>query len=156
VSNQIFDLITVVVNILTFVAIGLAGWQLLFHSRQMHRDFEMLYVQRYWAIMDKRRSEWRNNPLGHAQLHAEDEVLIRDYLQLCEDEIDLRSLGRVTDNTWSFWAAAITGQTSTAPYSQFLSGDPQSAELYPSLTRFKESSQDPLTKSKSWRMFHGL
>lgn len=143
-------------NFLTFVAIGLAGWQLLFHSRQMHRDFEMLYVQRYWAIMDKRRPEWRNNPIGHTTLHPEDEVLIRDYLQLCEDEVDLRSLGRVTDSTWGFWATAISSQTASAPYEKFLTCDPESTLLYPSLTRFKHTGEDPLKRGKSWRMFHGL
>ncbi|WP_425843683.1 hypothetical protein [Agrococcus sp. TSP3-2-1] len=36
-----------VLQCVTLVAVLLAAWQVLFHSRQMHRDFEAVYVQRY-------------------------------------------------------------------------------------------------------------
>ena len=78
----------------------------------MHRDLEMLYVQRYWALMDARSVHWvlDRNPT------PEDRVVVRGYLQLCEDEIDLRRLGRVTDNTRGFWDESMLSQLHDPPY----------------------------------------
>lgn len=51
---SITETVGVIVQIVTCLAILFAAWQLMFHARQMHRDFEMLYVQRYWELMDRR------------------------------------------------------------------------------------------------------
>ncbi len=52
------SVINSVVQALTLLAIATGAWQLLAHSRQMHRDFESMYVQRYWTSMDRRSSSW--------------------------------------------------------------------------------------------------
>jgi hypothetical protein len=103
---------SIAIQTVTLVAIILAAWQLLFHSKQMHRDFEVLYVQRYWDLMDKRSFSFSIDQVPSDG----DRVVIRGYLQLCEDEIDLRRLGRVSDNTWGFWGGAILSQVSANGY----------------------------------------
>jgi hypothetical protein len=157
--------VSLAVQILTAFAIVMAAWQLLFHSRQMHRDFEMLYVERYWRIMDNRSTEWRNG----GDLQPSDRGVVQDYLQLCEDEIDLRKLGRVTDNTWGFWANAIVAQTKSGPYAHELATSDLS--LYPHLRELvtnrnslaTSATQKTITKAtdpleKNWvrRKAHGL
>ena len=100
------DVVSVVVQFLTFVGIALAALQLFFQGRQIHRDFDALYVRRYWELMDMRSKQW----VLKGKLKPGNEKVVRGYLQLCEDEIDLRRLGRVTDSTWHFWDLAIREQ----------------------------------------------
>jgi hypothetical protein len=88
------------VDAITALAIVFAAWQLLSHSRQMHRELEGLYVQRYWELMDQRSESF----IVEGDPRPRDRRVIHAYLQLCEDEIDLRRLGRLTDNTWKFCA----------------------------------------------------
>ena len=156
-TPSLFDVTSVVIQGITALAFVLAAWQLLFHGRQMHRDFEMLYVERYWKIMDERSPEWRNN----GELQPRDHSLVQDYLQLCEDEIDLRKLGRVTDSTWEFWARAIVGQTSEWPYAGEL--EDSAPHRYPRLRTLLDSNKgdrskamDPLGHRWLWRKSHGL
>lgn len=146
------DVLATVVQLLTASAIVFAAWQLLFHSRQMHRDFEMLYVQRYWELMDGRSDSF----LLNSEPNEQDHRVIRGYLQLCEDEIDLRRLGRVTDNTWSFWASSIVQQCSAPGYREELSVVP--ATMYPGVREQLEALTplDPLLHGWLWRKFHGL
>ena len=113
------DIFSGIVQTLTALAIVFAAWQLLFHSKQMHRDFELLYVQRYWQLMDRRSPAFA---LERDPTDA-DRLAIRAYLQLCEDEVDLRRLGRVTDNTWGFWSRSIISQAGEAAYSSELKLD---------------------------------
>lgn len=146
------DTFSVIVQTLTALAIVFAAWQLLFHSRQMHRDFELLYVQRYWELMDRRSAAFA---LEH-EATAEDRLVIRAYLQLCEDETDLRGLGRVTDNTWRFWARSIVDQCAAPAYARELEQLDQGT--YPILRRLVSSraAYDPLAHRWFWRKVHGL
>ncbi|MBX3103792.1 MAG: hypothetical protein KF867_02350 [Cryobacterium sp.] len=146
------DIASLIVSILTCFTIGLAAIQLIFHSRQMHREFETLYVERYWVLMDKRSQAFTvgQNPT------ESDKTVIRGYLQLCEDEVDLRRLGRVTDGTWRFWSGAMIAQCGEPAYSAALEQLGQS--MYPGLRQliFSGGTADPLEKSWFWRMRHGL
>lgn len=45
---------SVILQAITVFAVAFAAFQLMFHSRQMHRDLEMAYVERYWSLMDER------------------------------------------------------------------------------------------------------
>ena len=149
-SWQWTDWATFIVDALTGAAIIFAVWQLMFHSRQMHRDLESLYVQRYWELMDRRSIGW----VTEDKTAPEDLPVIRAYLQLCEDEIELRKRGRVTDSTWAFWAVAIRDQCSQEPYAAALSDLPE--EDLPSLRGLLAGEAEPLTWSKARRKLHGL
>lgn len=94
-------------SILTGIAVIAVLFQLTFQNRQMHRDFELLYIQRYWDIMDRCSPHFA---LTGSTRGDHDLVVIRDYLQLCEDELDLRSIGRITTDTWREWSQWIVAQ----------------------------------------------
>lgn len=146
------DIGTFIVSMVTCLTIGFAALQLIFHSRQTHREFESLYVQRYWNLMDK-----RSEPFAVKQkVLPEDKSVIRGYLQLCEDEIDLRRLGRVTDHTWRFWASAIKSQCSEPAYKAELKK--LDREQYPRVRELLAygSARDPLDKHWVVRKLHGL
>lgn len=145
------EIFSVVVQTLTALAIIFAAWQLLFHSRQMHRELENLYVQRYWELMSERSDSFVVSQVPTAA----DARVIHSYLQLCEDELELRRLGRVTDSTWAFWDEAIRAQASAAGYRDRLDGYP---DPWPRLRELLSSApgHDPLHERWVWRKFHGL
>jgi len=134
------------------LAVGFAAFQLMFHSRHMHRDLEMVYVNRYWELMDGRSSQF----VLTQEPTEEDQATVFKYLQLCEDELDLRSLARVTDSTWGFWAQSIYAQTAIPAYAKTL--ESLGPTVFPSLSRLVTSGPafDPLTRGFIWRKIHGL
>ena len=146
------DIASVILGALTFLAIGVAAIQLIFHSRQMHREFESLYISRYWELMDRRSTSFA---VDRVPTEA-DRPVMRAYLQLSEDEIDIRKLGRVTDNTWKFWSTAILDQCAAPGYRDELAAAP--AEEYPNVRTLTETQGrvDPLSASWGWRARHGL
>jgi hypothetical protein len=142
--------LSLIVQTITLIAIVIGGWQLLVQNRQIHRDFESMYVQRYWTIMDRRSRTWTLE----GQYDSEDRVIARQYLLLCEDEIDLRARGRITDATWAFWGDAILTQATAAPYAAELTSS--APDEYLGLRAFLESKGDPLHHQLFWRRSHGL
>ena len=143
---------------MTCLAIIVAIWQLLFHARQMHRDLEMHYVDQYWKIMHSTTTEWRLTYFIGNQVNIEDRRAIQDYLQLCEDEIELRANARVTDSTWHIWAGAISDMLSIPVFADALAASPNG--LLGNLKQMMASpipkEYDPLAHSKVWRRIHGL
>ena len=146
------DAWSLVLQIATLVAVVVAAWQLLFHSRQMHRDFEALYVARYWTLMDQRSADFA---LGGTPTKS-DQIVILNYLQLCEDEIDCRRIARVTDSTWKFWRSAIISQANETPYAAALRELPK--DRFPQLRALLHTAHDydPLEWKAPSRAFHGL
>ncbi|MDI5975993.1 hypothetical protein [Amycolatopsis magusensis] len=72
-------------------------------KRQRLRQFETVYVQRYWALMDRLSLDaLRGEPVG--DLVDDDQRAVRAYLRLCEDQLDLRRRGWLSASTWLIWA----------------------------------------------------
>ena len=147
-----------ILNAVTCLAIFIAIWQLLFHARQMHRDLEMHFVVQYWQIMSQASTEWRLTYFLGSPVTKMDIRVLTDYLQLCEDEVDLRANGRVTDSTWSLWAGSIATMASIEHFAQALINAPPN--VFPRLKTMMATpdpaSYDPLAKHLAWRRFHGL
>jgi hypothetical protein len=146
------DVWSFALQLATLVAVLVAARQLVFQSRQMHRDFEALYVQRYWALMDRRS---RRFALGGG-LSRDDRITVRNYIQLCEDQIDCRRIGRVTDSTWVFWRGAIADQLQQPAYRTEL--DELSGETFPRVRELLNNpgQHDPLGWWWVWRKAQGL
>jgi hypothetical protein len=84
-------------------------------QRQRLRQLEMLYVQRYWALMDKLSlSALRGIP--STAVDAEDEKVVRAYLRLCEDQLELRKQGWLSTATWRFWSVGMEQQLRRWPF----------------------------------------
>jgi hypothetical protein len=99
-------------NILSFVVavIGVIG--LLFSLRQANRarlrQFEEKYVERYWSILDS-LSLAALSVSDQSPNHT-DEVTIRRYIFLCEDELQMRKNGYISDATYYEWADGMLDQ----------------------------------------------
>lgn len=106
------EAVTALASTITAAAVIFAAIQVAFHNRQMHRDFESLYLQRYWTITDQRSRDF----LVSGSHSAEDEKVIHNYLDLSNDQVSLRALGRITDDTWRFWEEAIYEFIYSQPY----------------------------------------
>jgi hypothetical protein len=99
-------------NILSFVVavIGVTG--VLFSLRQAYRarlrQFEERYVERYWSILDSLSLA----ALSIAKLSPDrdDELAIRKYIFLCEDELQMRKNGYISDSTYYEWADGMLDQ----------------------------------------------
>jgi hypothetical protein len=73
------------------------------------RQFESLYVQRYWKILDQLSLEAvKASPAENAG--REDEKAIRNYILLCEDELQMRRNGYISDSTYAVWADDMRDQ----------------------------------------------
>lgn len=146
------DIWSLILQVATLSAVVVAAWQLLFHSRQMHRDFEALYVARYWTLMDQRSRGY----VLSGRLNRADRIVVLSYLQLCEDEIDCRRIGRVTDSTWKFWRSSIVAQASETASLDVLRSLPEGR--FPQLRALLRDpvDHDPLAWNWLGRAFHGL
>src|SRR6267142_6421709 len=98
---------------LVFTAIGVFG--VMFGLRQNYRErlrqFEEMYVERYWKIIDQLSLD-ALKASDQAQVGPEDEKSIRTYILLSEDELQLRASGYISDSTYKVWAEAIRDQLS--------------------------------------------
>lgn len=121
------DIAGLFVSVVTAGSIIFAVWQIVSQTRQMHREFEALYVQRYWSLMDRRSAGFERG----LKPGKSDQIVIHQYLQLCEDEIDPRGLGRATDETWSFWEMSIRSQASEPAYRAALYGSVNGQRDFP-------------------------
>lgn len=99
-------------NIFSFVVavIGVVG--LLFSLRQAYRarlrQFEEKYVERYWSILDSLSLAALS--VSDQSPEHNDEVTIRKYIFLCEDELQMRKNGYISDATYYEWADGMLDQ----------------------------------------------
>lgn len=132
----------VVAQIATVVAVGAAFLQLIGARAAKHRDFENLYVQRYWNLMDR----FEGNPWTATSvddLVESDRSRISAYLQLCEDELDLRRNGFISTKTWGIWVDGMKSQCAWPAYENALNAM-ELTEL-PALRDFLDNgNHDPL------------
>lgn len=108
-SSQEDSLISDIALIVT--ALGVIG--VMFGLRQSYRErlrqFESLYVERYWKILDQ-LSLAAIKSSSAASVSPEDEKAIRNYILLCEDELQMRQDGYISDSTYTVWADGMREQ----------------------------------------------
>lgn len=145
------ETINIIFQSITLLAVVAAIWQLLLHSKKMHRDTEMSLVQRYWEIMDRKSPQFviEGKPL------AADELVILQYLGLCEDEIDHRRLGKITRSTWMSWQDAMREQLSNPHFNEVLE---KTAPLFGGVRELLASppSYDPHPHSRFVQILQGV
>lgn len=95
--------ITAIFTGLALLVVLAAVGQLRMHNQQLHRELESQYLQRFWSLWDARSKKFKSTGnIKHASA-----AWIQDYLTLSNDQVELRERGRVTDDTWDFWARDI-------------------------------------------------
>lgn len=101
-------------SLVTAVGVVFAGISLRGAQLQRNRQFEALYIQRYWALIDELAAEVA---IGlRRDLRPEDEHVIRRYIQLCEDELEMYSRGWITDRTFQEWLPGMRAQLAEDPF----------------------------------------
>lgn len=139
--------------IITAVAVIFAVLQVISARTQRHREFENMYVQRYWRILDHMTDRMYLNQEISEPTPDEARLAVA-YLRLSEDELDLRKQGYITDGTWAIWSEGILAQLEAPIYANALL---KYNNLLPSLARFAQSrGKDPLTWRTFYRWWSGL
>jgi hypothetical protein len=98
---------------LIVTAIGVFG--VLMGLRQSYRErlrqFESRYIERYWKILDELSLEAVKSSFS-GQILESDEHVIRRYISLSEDELEMRHYGYIGDSTYEQWGEGIVHQLS--------------------------------------------
>ncbi len=157
------------------VAVLLTLSQTWLTKRHRIKDLELVYVSRYWTIRD-RLDGWTmghetslsrltgnpgtSRPRSLAPTAVDD---MRRYLELCEDEIDLRAQGWITDATWAFWRSAIVSAVASEPFGTLWrevrnepSGFARLRSLEEHVQRGTTETYDPCTLPWRTRWYRGL
>ena len=145
---------------LVVTAIGVLGvvyglWQ---NYRQRLHQFEELYVQRYWDLLDKFSLEVLKGS-SVEPIAANDERAIRSYFFLCEDELEMRAKDYISDSTYATWVAAILEQMKQPMFGEVLSQlRKEDAFPYEYLNQLldKGKSYDPCQMPRLGRWLRGL
>jgi hypothetical protein len=102
-------MLTDIALIVTAAGVLAAVFSLRQSNRERLRQFEAMYVQRYWSVLDQLSLDAlagsTKDPPSEADLKA-----IRAYLFLCEDELEMRGRGYIADSTYKIWADAALAQ----------------------------------------------
>jgi len=165
-----------VATIITGLGVLFAVWQLREAKIQRLRQFEDLYIQRYWTLMDALSfPALREMLIGWPAASTEglapdpEESDLRAgyaYLILCEDEAELRAAGWVTDATWRLWCTYIAGQVERHPFAvawaevraSVPDGTGRDFQHLRSIVDHasRESQYDPCQMSRPKRLLRGL
>jgi hypothetical protein len=127
--------------------------------RERLRQFEAMYVQRYWAILDRLSLDVLSSSAAACPGHA-DEKAIRAYLLLCEDELEMRARGYIADGTFKIWAEGMRGQL-LQPMFEYVWQKVGSEPTFPyehlaALCNREGELYDPLTATRLRRWIRGL
>ncbi|MFI0404328.1 hypothetical protein [Actinomadura sp. 3N508] len=152
----------------TAVGVFLAVVGLRQSQRQRIRVFEDFYVKRYWDIMDHFSLDILYGR-ATSPLSENDGKAIFAYLLLCEDELDLRESGWISDATWRIWADGMRTQLGRSPFKdiwqeianrleQQPAEEPVPIQTFDQLRVFMSSNgADPLGQGHWWqRRVRGL
>ncbi len=123
---------------------------------QEHRSLESMYLNRLWIILDK-----MENSSG-----VDKQDVYREYIEFCCDQIELRELGRITDDTWRFWSrdmrefygAVISDQEFENALNVFLSGKRRKCLYYEAMIKWPADSLfdpffHPVTKAPAKKIY---
>lgn len=149
-----WEWVNITSQVATVIAVGAAFLQLIGARAAKHRDFENLYVQRYWNLMDR----FEGNPWTATSvddLIESDRSRVSAYLQLCEDELDLRRNGFISTKTWGIWVDGMKSQCARPAYKDALNAIDEN-EL-PALRDFIDNENlDPLKMNWFLKWWTGI
>lgn len=145
------EALTALFSVATLIAVVLAAVQIRHVNRQMHRELEMQYLLRFWALTDRLSDKFKLKGIPTKT----DTAVLREYLSLSEDQIALRSLGRVTNHTWEYWRHDIRTMCAKGAIRDELSKTPV-AEYMHVRALLDDEKYDPLAHGRVWRHLQGL
>ena len=99
-------MIAYVALVVSFAGAMIAIVTLRLNYRQRLRQFEQMYVQRYWSIIDRCSLAVMDKRQQAGSLTEDDQKAIRAYIRLCEEELMVRAEGWISDATFKIWASS--------------------------------------------------
>lgn len=84
-------------------------------KRQRERQFETIFVERYWTLMD-RLSLAAIKGQEQSTIDPDDEKVALQYFRLSEDELELHRDGWISEQTWAVWREGIQAQMKRWPF----------------------------------------
>jgi hypothetical protein len=151
---------------LIVAALGAIG--VMFGLRQSYRErirqFESMYVKRYWDIYDHLSLKAIRGS-STARIGRGDEKAIRNYILLCEDELQMRRSGYISDSTYYVWADGMRLQLSQSMFKDIWSRVRDEAKaneafaykhLVTLLAATDSEAGDPLSTQPFMRRVRGL
>lgn len=125
-------------TVVTGVAVLFAIVQFFQSRKQRCRDADQWYVERYWQLQDKKSIRQR---VSGAVVTTVPLQILHLELRLCEDELDARANGWVTNTSWAIWAPSILAVSDDARAMKMLKRLPPN-ELG-RLRSFLQNHEDP-------------
>ena len=117
------DIIYFLVTLMTGFGVWAIGLQIIGERSARHREFENMYVQRYWDIAAKLPMRFVQG-FSDYKLSKPERTAMYNYLLLCEDEMDLRAKGFITDKTWKIWMSGIFSAVTDPQIKKLIEGFP--------------------------------
>lgn len=96
-----------IATMITALGILLGVLTLRASQRQRLRQFEAMYVVRYWHLMDGLSLD-AHKGVALQPVSLGDQKIARAYFRLCEDECELREAGWIGDATWRLWSGGMS------------------------------------------------
>ena len=103
-----------VASVVTAIGVLFAGFGVRSTLIQRNRQFEALYIQRYWSLIDRLSSEAVVEQLR--PLSAKDHHTLRLYFQLCQDEIEMYKRGWISSRTFDEWFTGMKVALTQEPF----------------------------------------
>lgn len=144
--------------VVTAIGVVFAGFQLRAGQLQRYRQFESLYVQRYWALLDELSLDALHGAAAFDELSAKDRKALEMYIRLCEDQLEMRAANAITTWTYEQWRTgmlATSRQPLTAMAIKTVSADPATPCKHPEKLSTAQS-YDPLDLGPIRRWLRGI
>jgi hypothetical protein len=152
-------MIAYIALVVSFAGAIIAMTALRLNYRQRLRQFEQMYVERYWNIIDRCSLTAVSTKSSTKDPSEDDQKAIRAYMRLCEEELMVRHEGWVSDATYKIWAES-TCKMMTLPMFVKVWGEIREDSIFPYeyLTKLISQSKDydPCEMNKFIRWLHVL
>lgn len=102
-----FEILAALANIATAGAVVVGAWQLVLVHRLSITNFEDTFAKEYRELMAKLPTKAMLGEMLSDDEHTEYFDEMYHYFDLCNEQVFLRSVGRVSDKTWIFWKDGI-------------------------------------------------
>jgi hypothetical protein len=93
--------------VVTAIGVVFAGVQLRAGQLQRNRQFEILYVERYWSLMDELSLAALRGRGKFEDLSEKDRNILEMYVRLCEDQLEMQAAQAITSWTYEQWRSGM-------------------------------------------------
>ncbi|MEQ3554638.1 hypothetical protein WIS52_29590 [Pseudonocardia nematodicida] len=141
--------------VVTALGVVFAGVQLRAGQVQRMREFESLYIQRYWSLVDRfplaAFSAWAD----YESLAAEERKALDSYVRLCEDQLEMRALGSITTSTYHVWRDGMCASLAYPVVLQAIEESDSPLLLLNELDKYR-LGYDPIEVGRAARALRGV